>query len=396
MTRPFEGIRVIDATHVLAGPFAAYQLAVMGADVIKVENPNVIDQVREQGPDEALNNDGMGTYYLTQGANKRAITLNLAHDAGREIFKELIAGADVLIENYRAGALDALGLGYEELAKINETLIYCSMTAFGQQGPRSEQTAYDMQIQATSGIMASTGTAEVNPIKVGPPVVDYATGTTGALAISSALFQRERTGRGQHIDLAMLDVALVMMSADMTNTKWSGQAPTPSGNDMKLAGTRCYETADGLLMVGAMNRQQHRRLFNYFGHPEIAEVTDYPPRFEHGDEHAEIVQARLLERSAKQWEVDLQQQHIPAMAVRDIAEAMDDEQLETRKVLHDFENFRGSGQTLSVPVAAFKYLHGGPEVTTPPPAVGEDTEAVLLELGRTQEEIALLRKNGTV
>lgn len=396
MTRPFEGIRVIDATHVLAGPFAAYQLAVMGADVIKVENPNVIDQVREQGPDEALNNDGMGTYYLTQGANKRAITLNLAHDAGREIFKELIAGADVLIENYRAGALDALGLGYEELAKINETLIYCSMTAFGQQGPRSEQTAYDMQIQATSGIMASTGTAEVNPIKVGPPVVDYATGTTGALAISSALFQRERTGRGQHIDLAMLDVALVMMSADMTNTKWSGQAPTPSGNDMKLAGARCYETADGLLMVGAMNRQQHRRLFNYFGHPEIAEVTDYPPRFEHGDEHAEIVQARLLERSAKQWEVDLQRQHIPAMAVRDIAEAMDDEQLETRKVLHDFENFRGSGQTLSVPVAAFKYLHGGPEVTTPPPAVGEDTEAVLLELGRTQEEIALLRKNGTV
>jgi len=227
-------------------------------------------------------------------------------------------------------------------------------------------------------------------------VVDYATGTTGALAISSALFQRERTGRGQHIDLAMLDVALVMMSADMTNTKWSGQAPTPSGNDMKLAGARCYETADGLLMVGAMNRQQHRRLFNYFGHPEIAEVTDYPPRFEHGDDHAEIVQARLLERSAKQWEVDLQQQHIPAMAVRDIAEAMDDEQLETRKVLHDFENFRGSGQTLSVPVAAFKYLHGGPEVTTPPPAVGEDTEAVLLELGRSQEEIALLRKNGTV
>lgn len=396
MTRPFEGIRVIDATHVLAGPFAAYQLAVMGADVIKVENPNVIDQVREQGPDEALNNDGMGTYYLTQGANKRAITLNLAHDAGREIFKELIAGADVLIENYRAGALDALGLGYEELAKINETLIYCSMTAFGQQGPRSEQTAYDMQIQATSGIMASTGTAEVNPIKVGPPVVDYATGTTGALAISSALFQRERTGRGQHIDLAMLDVALVMMSADMTNTKWSGQAPKPAGNDMKLAGARCYETADGLLMVGAMNRQQHRRLFNYFGHPAIAEVTDYPPRFEHGDEQAKIVQARLLERSAKQWEIELQQQHIPAMAVRDIAEAMDDEQLETRKVLHDFENFRGSGQTLSVPVAAFKYLHGGPEVNTPPPAVGEDTDAVLVELGKSQEEIALLRKNGTI
>lgn len=396
MTQPFEGIRVIDATHVLAGPFAAYQLAVMGADVIKVENPNVIDQVREQGPDEALNSEGMGTYYLTQGANKRAITLNLAHAEGREIFKELIVDADVLIENYRAGALESLGLGYEALSEINETLVYCSMTAFGQQGPRSEQTAYDMQIQATSGIMASTGTAEVNPLKVGPPVVDYATGTTGALAISSALFQRERTGRGQHIDLAMLDVALVMMSADMTNTKWSGQAPTPSGNDMKLAGARCYETADGQLMLGAMNRQQHRRLFNYFGHPDIADITDYPPRFEQGDKHAEIVQARLLERTAQQWEIDLQLQHIPAMAVRDIREAMADEQLDTRKVLHEFDDFRGSGQTLSVPVAAFKYLHGGPQVDTPPPMVGEDTDAVLSELGKSAEEIAALRANGTI
>lgn len=396
MTRPFEGIRVIDATHVLAGPFAAYQFAVMGADVIKVENPHVIDQVREQGPDESLNSAGMGTYYLTQGANKRAITLNLEHEEGRAIFKELVAGADVLIENYRAGALKALGLGYEELSALNEKLIYCSMTAFGQDGPRSEQTAYDMQIQATSGIMASTGTPEVSPLKVGPPVVDYATGTMGALAISSALFQRERTGRGQYIDLAMLDVALVLMSADMTNTQWTGQPPAPAGNDMKLAGARCYQTADGSLMLGAMNRQQHRRLFIYLGHPEIADITDYPPRFEHGDKHAEIVQARLLTRTAQQWEEELQKLHIPATRVRNIAEALADKQLDTRKVMHEFENFRGSGKTLSVPVAAFKYAHGGPQVDRPPPQVGEDTEAVLLELGKSAKEIEDLRRLGTI
>ena len=201
MTRPFEGIRIIDITHVLAGPFAAYQLAVLGADVIKVEHPDEPDQSREGGTDRALNRRNMGTSFLTQGSNKKSITLDLKTEAGREILKKLVARADVLVENYRPGAFEALGLGYEALLKINPRLIYCSISAFGQDGVRREQTAYDHVIQATSGIMASTGTEEVNPIKIGAPAVDYATGTMGAFALASALFQRERTGQGQHIDL---------------------------------------------------------------------------------------------------------------------------------------------------------------------------------------------------
>jgi crotonobetainyl-CoA:carnitine CoA-transferase CaiB-like acyl-CoA transferase len=200
MTRPFEGIRIIDITHVLAGPFAAYQLAVLGADVIKVEHPDEPDQSREGGTDRALNRRNMGTSFLTQGSNKRSITLDLKQEAGREILKKLVAGADVLVENYRPGAFEALGLGYEALLKINPRLIYCSISAFGQDGVRREQTAYDHVIQATSGIMASTGTEEVNPIKIGAPAVDYATGTMAAFALASALFQPSAPA-GQYIDL---------------------------------------------------------------------------------------------------------------------------------------------------------------------------------------------------
>jgi crotonobetainyl-CoA:carnitine CoA-transferase CaiB-like acyl-CoA transferase len=167
MTRPFEGIRVIDVTHVLAGPFAAYQLAVLGADVIKVEHPDEPDQSRGSGADKALNRCDMGTSFLTQASNKRSITLDLKLEKDREILKKLVATADVFVENYRPGAFEALGLGYDALAAINPRLIYASFSAFGQNGPRGRQTAYDHVIQATSGIMAMTGTADVHPIKLG-------------------------------------------------------------------------------------------------------------------------------------------------------------------------------------------------------------------------------------
>src|SRR6266849_8392856 len=212
MTRPFEGIRVIDVTQVLAGPVAAYQLGVVGADVIKVEHPDEPDQSRGAGTDKALNRRNMGTAFLTQASNKRSLALDLKLESDREILKKLVATADVFVENYRPGAFDALGLGYEALAAINPRLIYASFSAFGQHGPRGRQTAYDHVIQATSGIMAMTGTAEVNPVKFGSPAIDYATGMTWAFSLASALFQRERTGQGQRIDMAMLDVAMIMMS----------------------------------------------------------------------------------------------------------------------------------------------------------------------------------------
>ena len=216
MSQPFSGLRVIDTTHVLAGPFAAYQLAVLGADVIKVESPDEPDQARMQGSDRRLSEERMGTMFLTQASNKRAVTLNLKTPGGVAAMKRLVETADVFVENYRPGAFEALGLGYEALSEINPRLIYCSMSAFGHGGPRGHQTGYDNILQAMSGIMAMTGTKDVAPLKCGAPVVDYATGTSGAFAIAAALFHRERTGLGQHIDLSMLDVALILAGSHVT------------------------------------------------------------------------------------------------------------------------------------------------------------------------------------
>src|SRR6187402_2669404 len=242
--RPFEGIRVIDVTHVLAGPFAAYQLAILGADVIKVEHPDDPDQSRGAGTDKELNRRNMGTAFLTQASNKRSITLDLKQARDRDILKKLVATADVFVENYRPGAFDALGLGYDSLAAINPRLIYASFSAFGQSGPRGVQTAYDHVIQATSGIMAMTGTPEVNPVKFGSPAVDYATGMTGAFALSAALFQRERTGKGQRIDMAMLDVAMTLMSSHLTGYLRNGVHPQPNGNRNPHATNSAYQTKD--------------------------------------------------------------------------------------------------------------------------------------------------------
>ena len=269
--RPFEGIKILDCTHVLAGPFAAYQLAVLGADVIKVEDPNEPDQSRESGSDMALNKLRMGTGFLTQGSNKRSIALNLKTEGGREALKRLVRDwADVLVENYRPGAFKALGLGYEDLSKLKPKLVYASMTAYGQDGPRGNQTAYDMAIQATSGITASTGTAASGPIKTGAPVIDYATGTTGAFAIAAALYQTLRTGKGQHIDMAMLDVALILQASHVTDHFHSGHKPKRNGNKMRFAESSLFETKDGLVQLAVidnglgMDEKTRSRLFQVF------------------------------------------------------------------------------------------------------------------------------------
>jgi len=395
MTRPFEGIKVIDITHVLAGPFAAYQLALFGADVIKVEQPDDPDQSRGTGTDRALNRRLMGTGFLTQASNKRSITLDLKKERGREILKKLVATADVMVENYRPGAFRALGLAYEDMAKINPRLIYCSMSAFGQDGPRGTQTAYDHVIQSTSGIMASTGTRDANPIKVGVPAIDYATGTTGAFALATALFQRERTGKGQYIDLAMLDVALVLMASHVTGYLRTGREPKPPGNDHAFASNSCYQTKDGLLMLGASNRRQHKRIFAALGRPELG-GKDNEYREDNRAGEAEFLREILLTRSAAEWEDFFQSRHVPAARVRPVAESLADPQLATRGVLHRAEGAPGIEGPFTVPMAAFKLAHGGARVDAPPPALGEHTAEVLRALGYGDEDIAAFREEAVI
>jgi crotonobetainyl-CoA:carnitine CoA-transferase CaiB-like acyl-CoA transferase len=387
MARPFEGIRVIDATHVLAGPFATYQLAVLGADVIKVEHPDEPDQSRSTGTDKALNQAQLGTAFLAQGSNKRAITLDLKTEGDRVILRKLAATADVFVENYRPGALEALGLGYEALAAVNPRLIYASFSAFGGTGPRRERTAYDHVIQATSGIMAMTGTRDFNPVMFGAPAIDYATGTTGAFALAAALFQRERSGRGQRIDMAMLDVAMILMSSHLTGYLRDGTHPEPHGNRHAYATNGAYQTKDGLLMVGASNLRQQRRLWTVVGRPDLIKRSNDERAQDHARETAVLTEI-LATRSADEWEEFLQARHVPAARVRTMGEAVADPQMASRGVIHRHAGAPGIEGGFGVPVAAFTFAHDGPRIDSPPPAVGQHNEEIFAELGLSQREVS--------
>jgi crotonobetainyl-CoA:carnitine CoA-transferase CaiB-like acyl-CoA transferase len=380
MARPFEGIRVIDLTHVLAGPFATYQLAVLGADVIKVEHPDEPDQSRGNGTDKALNDAQLGTAFLAQGSNKRAITLDLKTERDRTILKKLAATADVFVENYRPGALDALGLGYDALSALNPRLIYASFSAFGSTGPKRERTAYDHVIQATSGIMAMTGTEECHPVMFGAPAIDYATGTTGAFALAAALFQRIHTGRGQRIDMAMTDVAMMLMSSHLAGYLRNGVHPKPHGNRHPAATNGAYQTRDGLLMLGASNLRQQRRLWTVLERPDMIKRTNAERMQDHARETAVLTEI-LKTRAADEWEEFFQARHVPAARVRTMGDAVADPQTASRGVIHHHAGAPGVDGGFGVPVAAFAFAHGGPRIDTPPPGIGQHNEEIFAELG---------------
>jgi crotonobetainyl-CoA:carnitine CoA-transferase CaiB-like acyl-CoA transferase len=380
MARPFEGIRVIDLTHVLAGPFATYQLAVLGADVIKVEHPDEPDQSRGNGTDKALNQAQLGTAFLAQASNKRAITLDLKTEGDRDILRKLAATADVFVENYRPGALEAIGLGYDALSAVNPRLIYASFSAFGATGPKRERTAYDHVIQATSGIMAMTGTADCHPVMFGAPAVDYATGTTGAFALAAALFQRTHTGRGQRIDMAMTDVAMMLMSSHLAGFLRNGVHPKPLGNRHPAATNGAYETRDGLLMLGASNLRQQRRLWTVLERPDLIKRTNDERAQDHARETAVLTEI-LKTRTADEWEEFFQARHVPAARVRTMGEAVADPQTASRGVIHRHDGAPGIDGGFGVPVAAFAFAHDGPRIDTPPPAIGQHNEEIFAELG---------------
>jgi len=302
---PFEGVRVLDLTHVFAGPFCTYQLAVLGADVIKIEPPDRPDMTRHEGVDAGLNAALYGTHFLAQNGGKRAITLDLGTTGGKAVMHRLIEGADVLVQNYSGDALERLGFGYTQATAINPRLIYCTMTGFGRTGDKAGHPAYDTVVQAFSGLMASNVVVDGNPVRVGPPMVDYGTGAQAALAIAAAIHQRERTGRGQQIDVSMLDSAMMLMSSLVTDCLTDGHAPRPSGNaNTKYAGYRTFDTADGLLMVGCFTNRQLARLLDLVGETDRAGEVRRTPRTEISATiaaDAALIQGHLLTRSATEW-----------------------------------------------------------------------------------------------
>ncbi len=389
--KPFEGIVVLDITHVLAGPFATYQLGVLGADVIKIENPDDCDQSRHTGSVPELNRVAMGTNFLAQNSNKRCLSLNLKSPEGRKILQQLVIHADVMVENFRANALESLGLGAQAMRTLNPRLIYCSVTGFGQDGPRASQTAYDHAIQAMSGILTVTGTAEGEAVKAGAPVIDYATGMMAAFAIASALFQRERSGIGQTIDLSMLDTALLLQSSHITGFMASGNPPKRRGNDHNYASQSLFATKDGQIMLAAGNNREHARLFEALGHPELAS-RDYEERAATNEEERRLLAGIMLEKTAQEWEDYLQARHVPALRVRGLPEALRDAQLGARTILHRHDHVPCLDGPATVPVSAFTFEHDGPGIDAPPPRLGEHNEEILTSLGYDETAIVMLRE----
>jgi len=266
------------------------------------------------------------------------------------------------------------------LSAINPLLIYASFSAFGDTGPQRQRTAYDHVIQATSGIMAMTGTKDFNPVMFGAPAIDYATGTTGAFALSAALFQRERSGRGQRIDMAMLDVAMILMSSHLTGYLRNGTHPKPHGNRHAHATNGAYETKDGLLMLGASNLHQQRRLWTVLERPDLIKRTNDEREQDHARETAMLTEI-LKTRTANEWEEFFQARHVPAARVRTMGEAVADPQIASRGVIHHHAGAPGIEGGFGVPVAAFTFAHDGPRIDTPPPAVGQHNGEIFAELG---------------
>jgi crotonobetainyl-CoA:carnitine CoA-transferase CaiB-like acyl-CoA transferase len=391
-----QNIRVLDLTHVLAGPFAGYQLAVLGAEVIKIESPDEPDQARYQGSDAALNDAGMGTAFLSQASNKKSLALNLKTEAGRQVLLQLVQTADVLIENYRPGAFDALGLGYADLSAINPRLVYCSISAFGSTGPKRELTAYDGVVQAYSGMMAMTGEPGTAPVKCGAPVVDYATGTTAAMAILAALLQRSQDdGLGQFVEVAMCDVAMILASSHLTGYLWNGAHPEQKGNRYPFATIGCYQASDAPLMVSASNLRQQRRLWEALGRADLVKHNNRD-RIKGYAEEAQALTQILATESVEHWEALLQEHRVPVSRVQRMEAMLADEHVRGRKVLHRFAGDAGALAGLTVPVSGFQLSRSPVQVTSPPQAVGAQNHDLLSALGYPPADIEALRAQGVI
>lgn len=389
VSTPFQGLRILDTTHVLAGPCASYQLGLMGAEVIKIENPAEPDQSRFQGTDPDLVRLGLGSAFLAQGVGKRTLALDLKSDAGRNALRRLVETADVFVENYCPGAFDALGLGPDTLCALNPKLIYCSISAYGATGPRREETGYDNVIQAFSGIMDLTGFGDGRALKCGAQVVDYATGLTAAFAITAALFQRSRTGKGQHVDVSMLDVAMTLLTAHGTDFLQSGRHPRAHGNWFAFATLGMYRARDADMMIAASNLRQQKRLWVALGREDLVKSDNFS-RIEAVESERAILADILATRSADAWEQFFRQHRVPAARIRKLAEALDDPQTQARRQVMQLSDPSGRLDGLRVIGAAFRLSGATPVVPAAPRPVGADSAAILRELGLADSEIEAL------
>lgn len=398
--RPLEGIRVLDLTNVLAGPYTGYQLSLMGADVIKVEVPEAGDLARQLGASAELNAKYLGTSFLAQNGGKRSLTLNLKSSEGQSVMRRLVRDADVLLENFRPGVMDRLGFGWGELQQINAGLVYCAVSGFGGDGPLSGRPAYDQIIQGLSGMMDATGTAETGPLRAGFPIADVLGGLAAAFAVSSALVRRERTGEGAHLDVSMLETAISAMGWGVSNFLSAGVEPVRIGNENATAApSGTFNTREGALNISANKQEQFESLCNLLGASELADDPRFAAREDRkaNREHLrDELEKCLLKRTALEWEDALSAAGIPAARVLSVSEALELDHITHRGLLRTLPFPGGDERELCV-LGSSVHVDGasvGPDRS--PPLLGEHTDEVLLESGFDQDDIATLREAGVV
>jgi crotonobetainyl-CoA:carnitine CoA-transferase CaiB-like acyl-CoA transferase len=394
-----QGVRVLDLTNVLSGPFCCHQLAHMGAEVIKVETPGTGDLARQLGADPALNRAKMGVSFLAQNAGKRSITVNLKHDEGKRILRDLVRSSDVLVENFRPGVMSRLGLGFEALKEVQPGLIYCAISGFGQGGPLRDLPAYDQIIQGMSGAMSVTGDAASAPCRVGFPVADTIGGITAAFAVAAALAQKSPRA-ACFIDVSMLEATLATMGWAVSNYLIADQAPQPMGNENITASpSGTFQTGDGVLNIAANKQEQFEALCKVVGREGL--ITD--PRFaerqgrlKHRFELKGELEAAMQAKSAEAWWELLKDVGVPAGPVYSVPEVLRHPQIEARGMIGRFDDCPGVGRGISVLRTGIKLDGEAPAVATPPPTLGQDTTAILRSLGYADSEIARLVEQGAV
>jgi crotonobetainyl-CoA:carnitine CoA-transferase CaiB-like acyl-CoA transferase len=395
---PLTGVRILDFTGVLAGPYCTYQLALLGAQVIKVERPGQGDFTRAGA--EVRGVAGLTVGYVAQNADKRSVTIDLATPAGQALAHRLIAQSDVVIENFSPGVADRIGIGYEQVRAIRPDIVYASMSGYGQDGPWSARPAFDHVIQGMSGVTMLTGSPDTVPNRIGPPMIDYLSGIYGAFAVLAALMEHRRTGESQRIDLSMLDATVVAMAS--TTSAWlnAGQAPRPNGN-IAASGSPAsgiFQTRDGMLALAANNEHHVVRLCGALDPSDL--LTD--PRFSdpsvratHATHFREALAQRLLQRSAAEWEDLLSSRKVPCARVRRIEDVLDEPHLAARGVQATLTDPL-SGQPIAVPTIGFKWQGAAVGPRKVPSRLGADTEAVLTEAGLSPSDLAALRRDGII
>jgi crotonobetainyl-CoA:carnitine CoA-transferase CaiB-like acyl-CoA transferase len=397
MTKPFAGVRVLDFTQVFAGPFGSYQLALLGADVIKVERPGGED-MRRGPPDKEWSDRNLSTAWLAINANKKNLAIDLTKPKAADVIHRLAAKADVAMENFRPGVMDKLGIGYEALAARNPKLIYCAVSGFGQNGPERTTAAYDGKIQAMSGLMSVTGHPESGPTRAGFAVCDAIAGMTAAFAVASALFQRTHTGKGQFVDVAMLDAALTFMSSFMTDYTVGGHVQGQSGNraQSRLPTADLFKVKGGHILLAVNNEKQFAALSRAIGRPDLPKdprFVDWPARLANEAALRALIEDIFAAADAETWEARLSAGDVPCARVLTIPETLAHPQLAHRDVLQRVETAYGP---MTLVGSGFRLAHGGGSVERPPALPGEDNDTILTEAGYSGAEIAALRAEGVI